>query len=217
MTSSTVIAAALLVSASPLMAQRRPEVRHRDQLSPSLRAPYGLCRIWINGFAPIRQPAATGCAYAYANVPRSGRVIYGGERGELFDPYYDSQYDRYYGSGVYGGSARDRNDRYDGDPYLRYDRGRYDRDRSDRDEDDSYNDEYNSDRYAYDRYGSDPYTYDRGNPTRYSSDYYNSDRGSVRNRNGDRYDRHRRSGNDSRAQNRSRSDGSYSRGHTRWK
>lgn len=167
-----------------------------------------------HGVAPIRQPAATGCAYAYANVPRNGRVIYGGERGELFDRYYDYGYDPYYGSGVYGRSVRDCDDRYDGDPYLRYDRGRYDRDR---DGDDSYDYGYDSDRYTYDRYGSDPYTYDRDDPTRYNSDRYNSDRGSVRNGDRDRYDRHRRNGNDNRVQSRSRSDGSHSSGHGRWK
>jgi hypothetical protein len=39
--------------------------------------PAGLCRVWIDGVPPGRQPAPTDCATAQRNVPRNGRVIYG--------------------------------------------------------------------------------------------------------------------------------------------
>ena len=40
-----------------------------------------MCRVWIDGVPPGRQPRATDCATARANVPGNGRVIYGNNRG----------------------------------------------------------------------------------------------------------------------------------------
>lgn len=53
--------------------------------------PPGLCRIWIDGVPPGRQPGVTDCAYAYTHVPRDGRVLYGGRpsrRARVNNPYY---------------------------------------------------------------------------------------------------------------------------------
>lgn len=112
---TTIAATAVLVLASsPASAQGRWNSGNSRERVQSPRTPYGLCRVWINGVSPERQPAVTGCAYAYSNVPRNGRVIYGGERGQLFGrrsgPYF---YDRH-------GDEQD-------DERGRNYRGRYDR------------------------------------------------------------------------------------------
>lgn len=39
--------------------------------------PPGMCRIWIDGVPPGRQPRPTDCATARRQAPRNGRVIYG--------------------------------------------------------------------------------------------------------------------------------------------
>ena len=44
---------------------------------PSLRPPAGMCRIWVEGVPPERQPAPTDCASALRNRPPNGRVIFG--------------------------------------------------------------------------------------------------------------------------------------------
>lgn len=113
---ATIAATAVLVLASsPASAQGRWNSENARERLQSSRTPYGLCRVWINGLSRERQPAVTGCAYAYSNVPRNGRVIYGGERGQLFgrrsSPYfYDRQGDEH-------GAERGRNYRagYDRD------------------------------------------------------------------------------------------------------
>lgn len=150
--SAAVSAAILVLATSPLAAQGRWNSGRQDERLQSPRTPYGLCRVWINGVQPERQPGATGCAYAYANVPRNGHVIYGGERGELFgrrsDPYF---YDRDYRDEYYrDGDDRDHDYRgrdYSGGDYRRRDyRGDGRRDRT------GYGYEYLDhigDRYSY--------------------------------------------------------------------
>jgi hypothetical protein len=39
--------------------------------------PPGLCRIWVQGVPPDKQPAPTDCASALKNSPPNGRVIFG--------------------------------------------------------------------------------------------------------------------------------------------
>ncbi len=41
------------------------------------RPPKGMCRIWIDGVPPDKQPAPTDCSTALKNKPRNGRVIFG--------------------------------------------------------------------------------------------------------------------------------------------
>ena len=58
------------------------------QVPPGQRPSAGLCRIWIDGVPPGRQPQPTSCAYARTHVPRNGRIIYGsgtnGRDGRIF-------------------------------------------------------------------------------------------------------------------------------------
>ena len=39
--------------------------------------PAGMCRIWLEGIPPSRQPAPTDCVTALRNRPKNGRVIFG--------------------------------------------------------------------------------------------------------------------------------------------
>ncbi len=132
------LAVAVTLLSSSLAAQSRREGQGLRVLPARPRTPYGLCRFWVNGLAPVRQPAATGCAYAYSNEPRNARVIYGGERGELFrrsEPYY---YDRDQRNRDYYPDVRDS--RHRRDPYgydTRYRRHRDDHVRTGDDADQS--------------------------------------------------------------------------------
>ena len=51
-------------------------VAARD-VPPGHRPPPGMCRIWIDGVPPGRQPRATDCATARARAPHNSRIIYG--------------------------------------------------------------------------------------------------------------------------------------------
>jgi hypothetical protein len=48
-------------------------------IPPGQMPPAGMCRIWIDGVPPGRQPAPTDCATAQRNVPANARVIYGSQ------------------------------------------------------------------------------------------------------------------------------------------
>ena len=67
--------AALVVAASPLAAQGRGN--GADRVPPGHLPPAGMCRIWIDGVPPGRQPKPTDCATARRRVPDDARVIYG--------------------------------------------------------------------------------------------------------------------------------------------
>src|SRR5665647_1090448 len=74
----------------------------------------GLCRVWIDGVPPGRQPRPTDCATARAHAPANSRVIYGSQsqgrvsldpragtmngrydpRADPRSPAYDPRYDR---------------------------------------------------------------------------------------------------------------------------
>ncbi|HVA57884.1 MAG: hypothetical protein WBQ26_14045 [Gemmatimonadaceae bacterium] len=43
----------------------------------NLRPPAGMCRVWVDGVPPDRQPAPTDCASALRNRPSKGRVLFG--------------------------------------------------------------------------------------------------------------------------------------------
>ena len=94
--------AALALAAGSAEAQGR---RGSKDIPPGHLPPAGMCRIWIDGVPPGRQPAPMRCAEAERRAPRNARVIYGSATSR------DGRYDR-------------DDDRYDRDG--RYDDGRYD-------------------------------------------------------------------------------------------
>lgn len=46
------------------------------KLPADLMPPPGMCRVWIDGVAPMQQPAPTDCATAVRNRPPNGRVVF---------------------------------------------------------------------------------------------------------------------------------------------
>lgn len=80
----------------PQTSTRYPQTSSRSSQSipPGQMPPAGMCRVWIDGLPPGRQPAPTDCATAQANVPPNGRVIYGsGTQGGVYgrNGGYDSR------------------------------------------------------------------------------------------------------------------------------
>lgn len=67
---------------------RRSAVVPRGHLPPP-----GLCRIWIDGVPPGRQPAPMDCATARRNRPANARIIYGGDRARSTRDVYDRRDD----------------------------------------------------------------------------------------------------------------------------
>lgn len=51
--------------------------RKSDRIPPGQLPPAGMCRIWIDGVPPGRQPAPTDCQTAVATKPANARVIWG--------------------------------------------------------------------------------------------------------------------------------------------
>ena len=51
----------------------------QNNIPPGQMPPAGLCRVWIDGVPPGRQPRATDCATARAQAPANSRIIYGGQ------------------------------------------------------------------------------------------------------------------------------------------
>lgn len=86
----------------------------RTGIPPGQMPPAGLCRVWIDGVQPGRQPRPTDCATARAHAPANSRVIYGSQsqgrvsldpragtmngrydpRADPRSPAYDPRYDR---------------------------------------------------------------------------------------------------------------------------
>ena len=60
-----------MLLAAPLGAQGK------DDVPPAFRPPAGMCRIWIEGVPPGRQPAPTDCSTAIRRRPPNARVIFG--------------------------------------------------------------------------------------------------------------------------------------------
>lgn len=65
---------ALLAGSSVAEAQR---VIAAKDVPPGHRPPRGMCRVWIDGVPPGRQPAVTDCLTARARAPLNSRIIYG--------------------------------------------------------------------------------------------------------------------------------------------
>lgn len=82
MTRKLIITIAITAAfAAPVAAQSRKATKIPPGFIPSA----GLCRIWIDGVPPGRQPAPTDCRLAELNRPVNGRVIYGAEsRGTMW-------------------------------------------------------------------------------------------------------------------------------------
>ena len=108
---------ALVLAASPLAAQGRGH--DGDRVPRGHLPPPGMCRIWIDGVPPGRQPEPTDCATARRHAPRNARVIYGDRTMASRDD--DRRID---------GSRRERDGRYEGD--RKYEVERRDRKYEDR-------------------------------------------------------------------------------------
>jgi hypothetical protein len=66
--------AGMAALSAPLSAQGA-----QDPVPPEYRPPAGMCRIWLNGVPPSRQPEPTDCPTAVRRVPPNGRVVFGPE------------------------------------------------------------------------------------------------------------------------------------------
>ena len=76
MKSSRILALACgLLIAATAQAQRPKSAS--KVVPPDLRPPAGMCRVWLDGVPPGRQPAPTDCASALRNRPARGQVIFG--------------------------------------------------------------------------------------------------------------------------------------------
>lgn len=70
---------AVLAGSALVLATTAAGAQTRRSAVPSSMLPSaGLCRVWIDGVAPTRQPAVTDCTTARANLRSNSRVIYGG-------------------------------------------------------------------------------------------------------------------------------------------
>ncbi len=67
-------ATAALAVATPLMAQG---IREYGFVPMGMMPPAGMCRVWIQGVPPGRQPAPTSCGVAARWLPANGRLVYG--------------------------------------------------------------------------------------------------------------------------------------------
>jgi hypothetical protein len=72
---AVVAVAAVAAISSPAAAQGSG--RGNAGVPAAQRPPTGLCRIWIDGVPPERQPAPTDCLSAERRRPYNARVIYG--------------------------------------------------------------------------------------------------------------------------------------------
>ena len=70
------VSVAMLVTVNPVSGQR-PKRTERPADTQSQSVPLGMCRVWLDGVRPDRQPAATDCASALRNRPQNARVIFG--------------------------------------------------------------------------------------------------------------------------------------------
>lgn len=74
------IAFTLIFAGATFATEASSQVNVRaSNVPPGQRPPAGMCRIWIDGVSPGRQPRATDCATARANAPANSRIIYGND------------------------------------------------------------------------------------------------------------------------------------------
>ncbi len=74
------IALTLIVAGAAFATEASSQtVVRASNVPPGQRPPAGMCRVWIDGVAPGRQPRATDCATARANAPANSRIIYGSD------------------------------------------------------------------------------------------------------------------------------------------
>lgn len=74
------IALTLIVAGAAFATEASSQtVVRASSVPPGQRPPDGMCRVWIDGVSPGRQPRATDCATARANAPANSRIIYGSD------------------------------------------------------------------------------------------------------------------------------------------
>ncbi|HEU4564514.1 MAG TPA: hypothetical protein VFS05_07695 [Gemmatimonadaceae bacterium] len=84
--------AGAMAAATPAAAQKG---RGPAKVPPGHMPPAGMCRVWIDGVPPGRQPAPTDCATARRRAPRNSVILYGDRRYDRDDRYgRDDRYDR---------------------------------------------------------------------------------------------------------------------------
>lgn len=95
------------------------QMRVAGPVPAAMVPPAGLCRVWLDGVAPARQPAPTDCATARVQAPVGSRLVHGPQASSLrttqgrggFDPRRDRRADdrdRRDGGGWWERSGRDR-------------------------------------------------------------------------------------------------------------
>lgn len=116
----------LVIGTSALEAQNGRARRGPDRVPPGHLPPDGMCRIWLDGVPPGRQPRPTDCATARREAPRNARVVYSdGTIRSREDRRWDVRRDRD------DDDDRRRDDRRDRDDDGDFKRGTVDRDRDD--------------------------------------------------------------------------------------
>ncbi|CAN5632794.1 hypothetical protein BH23GEM1_BH23GEM1_07350 [soil metagenome] len=74
------IAFTLFAAGAVFAAEASAQVMVRaSSVPPGQRPPDGMCRVWIEGVAPGRQPRPTDCVTARATAPLNSRIIYGSD------------------------------------------------------------------------------------------------------------------------------------------
>jgi hypothetical protein len=80
-------AAAAIAVATPMLAQG--PAREYAFVPAGMLPPAGMCRVWIEGVPPGRQPAPTSCAVAARWMPAHARLVYGPT--VYANPYYNDR------------------------------------------------------------------------------------------------------------------------------
>jgi hypothetical protein len=74
--SPSILAVLCSLALAPSAVAQRARVEAKA-IPVNLRPPAGMCRIWLDGVPPARQPAPTDCATALRNRPARAQVIFG--------------------------------------------------------------------------------------------------------------------------------------------